>query len=93
MYILQNGKLYAQEGDKLVGVNISLGKIEKLKETAKLGKDFQVLTPAEVRAKFNIMGGGSYKFPVPKKVTKKTEVVNDGTTKSTKKSTGRSSRK
>lgn len=90
MYILQDGKLYAQEDNKLVGVNIHLDKVEKLKETGKLGKDFKVLTPAEVRSKFNIGEGKSYIFPVAKK---KTEVVKDEPTSTTKKPSGRSKRK
>lgn len=74
MYIYQDGKLYVQTGEYIVGVDISPLNIKKVTGTRKkLSGDYQLLTPSEVRAKFGIATGGEYKFPVePKK-----EVVKD----------------
>lgn len=86
MFIYQDGKLYARDGDKLVGVNISSDSITVVEGTnAKLGKQYVSLTKREVLLKFNIVGGETYTFPVPTK-----EVVADGPTKSTKRTTRKS---
>lgn len=95
MYILQDNKLYVQKGKKqLVGVNVGPDKIVETSEKAELKPFFQILTPSEVRSKFNIREGNEYKFPVEKKTTKKkTEVVKDESTKSTKRTTRKSTSK
>lgn len=82
MYIYQNGKLYAQEGDKLVGVEIHPDHILKIKGTeTELAEEFEVLTPSEVRARYQIMYGNSYIFPVEKNEVVKNEPT--GTPKAT----------
>lgn len=70
MYIYQNDKLYVQQGDNLVGVEIHSNEVILLKtEKSKLEKQFELLTPVEVHARFQ----GEYKFP-------KKEVVENETT-------------
>lgn len=91
MYIYQDGKLYVENGrGKLIGVEIHPDKIIKVKGTeTKLSDDYEVLTPFEVQAKFNIVNGEEYIFPVDKKE----EVVEDAPTVNIKSTTRKSSRK
>lgn len=61
MYIYQNNKLYVQEGDTLVGVEIHPGKILRIDgETARLSKSARYLTLEEVIKKFQINLGKSF---------------------------------
>ena len=77
MFILQDGKLHIQEEDKLVGVDVYSDKVVLVKGSeTKFGKEFSLLTPFEVRCKFNIELE-PYKFP---KVEKKEVVVSATTT-------------
>lgn len=84
MYIYQNGKVYVQEGDNIVGVDISPLDITKVKgSTIKLVGDYRLLTPLEVRAMFGVANGETYIFPrEPEKV-----VEDNGTTRKPKTST------
>lgn len=60
MFVYQNDKLYVQLKDNLAGVEIHSGEVSVIKsERAKLGKQFELLTPMEVNARFN----GEYEFP------------------------------
>lgn len=80
MYILQDGKLYVQDGDVLVGVNVTPTGTTKINtEKTKFGNSYSLLTPFEVRAKFNIASGESYMFPVKKVEEPKVEVAKDDT--------------
>lgn len=89
MYIYQDGKLYVQDGDVLVGVDVTPTGTTLIKtEKSKFGNAYALLTPSEVRAKFNIISGESYKFPRTKK--KEVEVENSDTTRKTKSSTRKS---
>ena len=79
MYIYQNGKLYIHEEKQLVGVNVYSDKVVKVTgTTAKLGKEYLLLTPYEVRKKFHI-DKQPYMFPKPAitkaKTTKKDKEV------------------
>lgn len=88
MYIYQDGKLYVQIEDKLVGVNISPNKTSILeKETTVLSPTAIYLTADEVGAKFGIKNDEEYIFPVTKKVVKKDDTV--GKTKTTPKRSSR----
>lgn len=88
MYIYQNGKLYVQDGGKLVGVDISPLNVTKIKtETGDIELEHSVLTPSEMRAKFTDENG-EYKFPRKKKV----EGKKDDTVRKTKPTTGKSTR-
>lgn len=72
MYIYQNGKLYIHEEKQLVGVNVYSDKVVKVTgTTAKLGKNYLVLTPYEVRKKFHI-DEQPYIFPKPTTTKAKT---------------------
>ena len=72
MYIYQNGKLYIHEGKQLVGVNVYSDKVVKVTgTTAKLGKEYLVLTPYEVRKKFHI-DEKPYMFPKPARAKART---------------------
>lgn len=72
MYIYQNGKLYIHEGKQLVGVNVYSDKVVKVSgTTAKLGKEYLILTPHEVRKKFHI-NEQPYMFPKPTKTKART---------------------
>jgi hypothetical protein len=65
MYIYQNGRLYVHEGKQLVGVNVYSDKVVKVTgTTAKLDKEYLLLTPYEVRKKFHI-DEQPYMFPKP----------------------------
>lgn len=92
MFILQDGKLYIQnKSNEIIGVDISIDEINKIKGTEiKLGKH-KKLTAFETKCKFQINENNPYTFPKPKEVKKeKKEVKVDGTTPKTKKSTGKS---
>lgn len=55
MYVYQNGKLYSQVEERLVGVEIYSDKVLLVEEcTAELEADAILLTPFEVRCKFQI---------------------------------------
>lgn len=55
MYIYQGGKLYVQEEDHLVGVEIYPDKVVKVKGTeTKMGDTYEVCTPYEVRCRFHL---------------------------------------
>lgn len=72
MYIYQNGKLYIHEEKQLVGVNVYSDKVVKVTgTTAKLGKEYLLLTPYEVRKKFHI-NKQPYMFPKPATTKAKT---------------------
>lgn len=65
MYIYQNGKLYIQDEDALVGIEIHphTGISRVIGEDTVLSDKFECLTRDEVYAKFGILSGLSYKFP------------------------------
>lgn len=65
MYILQNGKLYVQDGDKLVGVEIYLdkGSVRLDKEVAKLSDTYEMCTKADVICRFHLSIDNPYIFP------------------------------
>lgn len=64
MFVYQNDRLYAQHGDKLVGVEIYSDQVIPVEGTETvLGKNFELLTLQEVRLKFNIIAGNEYIFP------------------------------
>lgn len=78
MYIYQDGKLYVQDGELLLGVSITpFGNTIYKEEKAKLGDAYSILTPSEVRAKFQIDIGNSYEFPLKVVVEPKVEVKKD----------------
>lgn len=79
MYVYQNGKLYTQKDDILIGVEIHSDKIILVEGTeCKIDNEFQLLTPYEVQCKFH----EGYKFPIEIKVENEKEViVNDPTPK------------
>lgn len=61
MYIYQNNKLYVQEGDTLVGVEIHPDKILRIDgETARLSNSAMYLTLEEVIKKFQINLGKTF---------------------------------
>lgn len=94
MYIYQNGKLYVQDGDFLVGVEIYPDKVRLIAGTeTTLDKDAQRLTYYEVSCKWNIRGGNAYIFPVEKNAEIPREVEVNDTVGKTKTSTRKSSRK
>ena len=67
MYIYQNGKLYVQDGDKVVGVEIHSHKVNRIAGTEDLiSSDAIFLTPFEVQCKFHL-DTTDYTFPVEKK--------------------------
>ena len=88
MFVYQNGKLYIQNGDKIVGVECYPDFIKKVNGSeTKQSEDALILTNSEMMAKFNIMDA-PYIFPQEKKEEKK-EVIKDATSKA-KKPTGKS---
>jgi hypothetical protein len=63
MFVYQDGKLYVQDGEKLVGVEIYSDKIIKLKEfTVKKKKESKLLSHFEVVCKFQL-NEKAYIFP------------------------------
>lgn len=94
MYILQNGKLYVQDGEFLVGVSVTpTGNILFKEERIKRGNNCSILTPSEVRARYQINYGKSYEFPITKRVEPKVEVEKDEPTRKTKTTTRKSTSK
>jgi hypothetical protein len=97
MYIYQEGKLYVQDGEFLVGVNVTpSGSYLLEKERVKKSDKYSILTPSEVQAKFGIVRGETYEFPVKKKEVvpePKVEVVTDEPVRKTKTTTRKSTRK
>lgn len=83
MYVYQNDKLYVQHENDLFGVEIYPDEVIVLKdEKTVLGKEFELLTPVEVQARFN----EGYKFP---KKEVKANVAIGKAKASTRKSTGK----
>lgn len=75
MYIYQNGKLYTQLGETLVGVEIYPHEVVQVKGTeTKLADEYESLTKYEVLVKFNI-ANEPYIFPQEKKVEKEVKSV------------------
>jgi len=71
MYIYQNGKLYTQLGETLVGVEIYPHEVVQVKGTeTKLADKYEPLTKYEVMIKFDI-ANTPYIFPQEKKVVEK----------------------
>lgn len=72
MYYLIKNKLYIQNGDKLVGVNIDADQnVTHVKGTELKVKDVLYSTPLthfEVQCKFGLLKGLEYKFPLEVKV-------------------------
>jgi len=70
MFVFKDGKLYLQDGDKIVGVNLdSLGSTIVKGTSLKFdytGK-YCLLSAREAHMKFQTSIGGKYKFPVAKK--------------------------
>lgn len=78
MYIYQDGKVYVQEGNDIVGVEIHPDSLIKLEKTRKkLGDGFEILTPFEVYAKFQISTENPYLFPVEEVETEVEEIKLD----------------
>ena len=99
MYIYQNGKLYVEKNNKLIGIDVSIDSIVLVdcSETTKL-ESYSVLTFSEVIAKFNIKNGNSYIFPRPTvaEVVEVEEVIGEEkyvTTDDVQKPTRKSTRK
>lgn len=91
MYIYQNGKLYTQLGETLVGVEIYPHEVVQVKGTeTKLADEYESLTKYEVLVKFNI-ANEPYIFPQEKKVEKEVKSVEPVV--KVKKPTGKSVRK
>lgn len=91
MYFYQksSGKLYVQNGDKLVGVDICSDKVLNVEGSEiEMCSDLQALSLYEVRHKFQIIEGKDYKFPI-----EKIEVVTDVATEPVKKPVRKSTRK
>lgn len=96
MYIYQNGKLYLEQSENLIGVNIDANGVHQIKGTeTKSIKTAIRLTPYEVKAKFHLFEGETYIFPqVIKKVEKvEQEVVKNDTTRHNESSARKRSRK
>lgn len=80
MYVYQNGKLYSQVEDKLVGVEIYSDKIILLEDCVdEIDIDAMFLTPHEVRCKFQIE---TNPYIFPREI--KEEVKLDGEVKAVK---------
>lgn len=92
LYIYQNGKLYTQDGDKLVGVEIYPDHVIKVEGTeTELAEVYDVFTPYEVKCKWHINEGESYIFPREIKKAKEVD-ANEPITKpkrTPRKSTGK----
>ena len=89
MFTIYEDKVYKVNGKTMVGVDITPTSLKMVKgteiETPSLNN---VLTLKEVKIKYQVVSGKSYKFPIPKK-----KVDKDGdkpTTTKTKRSTGKS---
>lgn len=102
MFVYQNGKLYVQDGNEIIGVEIYPDSIIKIESTrTELSPSARFLTPFECMSKFNILTEGSYKFPREKEeiVEEKLEpqvieeVIEDESTNNVKVTTRASKRK
>ena len=77
MYIYQDGKLYIQDGEQLVGVEIYSDKVVLVEgENTTLSKECKILTAYEVQCKFHIQQT-PYIFPRGDKETAKEVIVDD----------------
>lgn len=64
MFIRQDGKIFIQDGDKIVGVEIYPDKIVKLKDTkTNLLTEHEIFTANEIKRKYNISEDNPYIFP------------------------------
>lgn len=82
MFILKDGKLYIQKGNKIVGVNVDpLNVVEVEGSECELKLPYKTLEPFEMRSKFNITEGTGYVFPVENEEIIKSEVVEEPTAK------------
>jgi len=65
MYVYQDGKLYSQLGEnKIIGVEIYPDKIIKIKGTeVEQRPESELMTPTEMKIRFQIVNGESYIFP------------------------------
>lgn len=90
MYVYQNGKLYTQKGDKLVGVDICSDIVLEVEGTeCDYSENYKMLDLYEVVRKFQTIEGQDYKFPREAK----TEVVKDEPVKPVKRATRKSTSK
>lgn len=91
MFVYQNGKLYIQDGDDLVGVEIYPNKVVKVKGTeTKLADKYQFGSLYEMRCRFNVTEEKPYIFPVE---TVNLEVEKDDTVRTAKVTTRKYTRK
>ena len=80
MFIYQNGKVYIQDGDSIVGVNVnpfSTTVVKGTKQKFDVNSDYLLLTQSDMYAKFNILNGESYVFPFKKTGVDKNESINE----------------
>lgn len=88
MYYLIKNKLYIQDGDKLVGVNIDADQnVTNVKGTELKVKDVSDSTPLthfEVQCKFGLIYGLEYKFPLEVKKAEPEVGEDDDSTGKTK---------
>lgn len=85
MYVYQNGKLYRQNGEILVGVEIYPDHVLLIEGTeTKLAEDYVLYSHYEVRCKFHI-DTRPYIFPQEKKEEVKVEVAKNEPVKSVRK--------
>lgn len=86
MFTIYEDKIYKVNGKTMVGVDITPTSLKMVKgteiDTPNLNK---ILTLKEVKIKYHVVNGSSYKFPIPKK-----KVDKDEPTTKTKKSTRKS---
>lgn len=97
MFVYQDGKLYAMQGDKLVGVNISpTGLVTVAGIETSLGSKYELLTLRDVMLKFNMAECNTHVFHEVKTEAKNeevTEVATDGQAKPVKRTTRKSTSK
>lgn len=75
MFIRQDGKVFIQEGNKIVGVEIYTDNIVKVNGTeTKLLDGYELYTATEIKKKYNIREDNPYIFTQEKKPTE-TKVV------------------
>lgn len=77
MFIYQNNKLYIRKlNGKLVGVNITPTKIIEVRGTSTVIADkYLALGLNEVKAKFQLADGNSYRFPTQSKQSPKKTIT------------------
>ena len=61
-YIVESDKIYMIENDKMIGVNISFNKIEKVGSEKALPKEYKTYSEDEIKRKFQISEVNSYNF-------------------------------